>query len=176
VLKSFIAAAAAALSLAASANAATIDATTNSIVSTFGGPLQITFVSKTAAFSSDLVFNGSVVFNNQAASPGFTTTVAGPAAGAAADFSINVLTTGNTFLTGLAALNADGLVHAVLMMNADGSIMVGFEDLFGGGDLDFDDLVFKVTELSEVPVPGALALMLTGLAGFGVARRRKAKA
>ena len=43
--------------------------------------------------------------------------------------------------------------------------------LVAKGDLDFDDLVFSVT---EVPVPGALALMLTGLAGFGFSRRRKA--
>jgi hypothetical protein len=171
MLKSFLAVAAAALSLAASANAATINASTNSIVSTYGGPLQITFISKTAAFSSDLVFNGATLFNNQSAAPGFTTTIAGPAAGASADFSINVLTEGTTFFTGLAALNADGLVHALLILNADGSISVGFEDILGGGDLDFDDLVFSVT---EVPVPGALALMLTGLAGFGFARRRKA--
>lgn len=171
-MKSVLVAALAALAaLGASAQAATIDASTNSIVSTFGGPLQITFVSKTAAFSSDLVFNGATLFNNQAAAPGFTTTVAGPAAGAPIDFSISVLTSGNTFFTGLGALNVDGLVHALLLLNADGSITVGFEDILGGGDLDFDDLVFTV---AEVPLPGALMLMLTGLAGFGFARRRKA--
>lgn len=171
MLKPFLAALAAIVSLGAAAEAATINASTNSIVSTYGGPLQITFISKTAAFSSDLVFNGATLFNNQSAAPGFSTTVAGPAAGGAADFSINVLTTGQSFFTGLAALNADGLVHALLILNADGSITVGFEDILGGGDLDFDDLVFTV---AEVPVPGALVLMLTGLAGFGLSRRRKA--
>jgi len=42
-------------------------------------------------------------------------------------------------------LNPDGEAHTVGLLNtADGSIQLGFEDLLGGGDRDFDDLVFTV--------------------------------
>ncbi len=40
-------------------------------------------------------------------------------------------------------LNPDGISHIVGLMSAtDGYIRLGFEDLYNGGDLDFDDCVF----------------------------------
>lgn len=42
-------------------------------------------------------------------------------------------------------LNADGLPHTVALLNADaGKVTLGFEDLFNGGDKDYDDSVFTV--------------------------------
>jgi len=42
-------------------------------------------------------------------------------------------------------LNADELVHTVGRLNTDkGEVILGFEDLYNGGDLDFDDSMFSV--------------------------------
>lgn len=171
-MKPLAALAVSALTITGAASAATINASTNQITSTYGGALQITFVSKEAAYSTDLrlASTNAFILNNQAVSPGFTTTIAGPAAGQDIAFRFNVLSTGLSFYTGLAGVNVDGVVHALLMQMADGSIKVRFEDIRGGGDLDYNDLVFTVR---EVPLPGALALMATGLAGFAAARRRR---
>lgn len=44
-----------------------------------------------------------------------------------------------------AALNSDGLQHVLSGVDAGGtSITVGFEDLLGGGDLDYQDYIFSV--------------------------------
>jgi hypothetical protein len=46
---------------------------------------------------------------------------------------------------GRAKLNSDGIEHTMgYMKGADGSIRIGFEDLWKGGDRDFDDAVFTV--------------------------------
>lgn len=42
-------------------------------------------------------------------------------------------------------LNPDGLVHTTGILKTDaGTLTLGFEDLYGGGDLDFDDSVFTL--------------------------------
>lgn len=42
-------------------------------------------------------------------------------------------------------LNADGLAHTVGLVNSEkGLVTLGFEDLYNGGDLDFDDSVFSI--------------------------------
>ncbi len=43
------------------------------------------------------------------------------------------------------SLNPDGIAHTVGLLNSDaGSITLGFEDLYNGGDRDFDDSVFTI--------------------------------
>ena len=51
---------------------------------------------------------------------------------------------------------------------------VGFEDLFNGGDKDYNDLRFSVANVgvSRVPEPSALALVVGGLALAGLSRAR----
>jgi hypothetical protein len=52
---------------------------------------------------------------------------------------------GKRFYSTDLSLNADGIVHAVSLA-PDGSayLIIGFEDLWGGGDKDYNDLVFAV--------------------------------
>lgn len=65
---------------------------------------------------------------------GFETTISGNTFHSAANLTKDTLN-----------LNSDGLVHTVGRLNADkGEIALGFEDLYNGGDLDFDDSVFSI--------------------------------
>ncbi len=90
-------------------------------------------------------------------------------------------TNGYTYYSGLASNNPDGVVHAVSFYDYyDGKTLVGFEDLLNGGDRDYDDIVFLVSNVSRtpaavVPEPETWAMLLAGLGIVGaVARRRKA--
>lgn len=164
---------------AGAAHAAYIDPETNQVVASGTGDIVLVFNGHTASHSNDLVspdFSG-VLFNNHASSVGDTVNMGAFLAGEVIEFQINNLKTGLTYLTGLAADNFDNVLHAMLTANPDGSITIGFEDLRNGGDFDYDDLVFTlyetVADVIETPLPAAGALMLSGLAGFGFASRKR---
>jgi hypothetical protein len=81
-------------------------------------------------------------------------------------------------------LNADGIDHFAIF-NAEGStglaglfdFVIGIEDQYGGGDLDYNDMVLGITDVepyaNQVPVAGTAALLPLGLIGmYGMRRRR----
>jgi hypothetical protein len=81
------------------------------------------------------------------------------------------------------SFNQDGLVHAVsLAPNGSPYLIISFEDLWGGGDMDYNDLVFAVflgqDNVSKfkslgAPEPSLAAGSLIALAAiFGRKRRR----
>lgn len=83
----------------------------------------------------------------------------------------------------LDALNPDKIRH-IAVVEADGHINYGFEDLYGGGDKDYNDLVFRVsatpssaidkTKIPGNPAPGTAATVIisSGVVGFILLRRR----
>lgn len=81
--------------------------------------------------------------------------------------------------------NSDGLDHMVtwfILDNEDrpsndvGNFVIAWEDLLGGGDRDFNDLVVEFSiPLIETPIPPAVWLFGSGLLGLvALARRQKA--
>ncbi len=60
-------------------------------------------------------------------------------------FGITILNDGPTFFMGPASRNPDGIAHADVTETGVRTFLVGFEDVFGGGDRDYDDNVFQFT-------------------------------
>lgn len=98
-------------------------------------------------------------------------------------FKIRVANTGEYFYS-KQSLNPDGLTHIYSANYAGGDwgipagVYVGFEDLYGGGDRDYDDLRFVFTNVGggevAVPEPATWAMLITGFGLIGmVARRRR---
>jgi hypothetical protein len=93
--------------------------------------------------------------------------------------------TGNgTFFTGPQSRNSDGLHHANVLDVGSGAFSVGFEDIAGGGDQDFNDAIFRVLggalpdpnitpPTGGVPQPGTLLLLSLGAALASLSRCKK---
>lgn len=146
------------------------------------GDVILTFLSKDAAFSNDLFLQGkdSILLNNQTAVPNITQINLGSfAANTLLTFKMTVTNTGFSFFTGESSANPDSFIHASYASEAGKPLIVGFEDLFGGGDRDYNDLVFSLTNVyaatgpSPVPEPETYAMLATGLLLIRLAKKRK---
>ncbi len=145
----------------------------------------VTFIESNAGYTSDIQFFATIggvsqtLFNNRDAS-GTQVALNNLTIGQEVIFGIYVRNTGETFYAGPGSRNSDGLVHASVTALGNGRYRLGFEDLHGGGDLDFNDVIFEVQGVSAVvnPEPVTMVLLGSGLFGLGGAaarRRRKAE-
>ena len=94
-------------------------------------------------------------------------------------FGIAVAQTGNIFLTGPASRNFDNVAHATVDYTTGSDVAVlQFEDLWGGGDKDYNDANFLITGINliappRVPEPASVILLIFGLAGVVCVSRCK---
>jgi len=89
-------------------------------------------------------------------------------------FREHMLFNGVNYYTGPASRNPDNVAHAIMTPLGTGAAQFGFEDWWGGGDKDYNDVVFKVWSY-PIPEAGTLGLIGAGLvpaAGVLLRRRR----
>lgn len=145
------------------------------------GQVSATFLGSDASYTDILFFSntGAKLFNNHKTALNTTINLGMFDAGTELLFRLYVKNTHKNFFTGPASNNFDGVIHATAWLDADQSAVVGFEDLVGGGDHDYNDLRFRVTNVSDiqispVPEPSSYAMILGGLGLIGfLSRRRK---
>lgn len=151
-----------------------------------GGDVTVYFVGSDAAYDSSLFLASpglqGPLFWNHSASAGDHASLGSYAPGTELVFGLHVLNTGYDFFTGLPDRNPDGVLHAKAIgwggnhhLPTPG-VLIGFEDLFGGGDRDFNDFVFAVTNATladAAAVPEPATLLLVGGGALGLAARRR---
>jgi hypothetical protein len=179
----------------------TVNPALYSFTATGNGALTGYYMGSTAAYDETLGVrvNGKTVASGVFANhgtPDFTSYDFGNVhAGDSLEFFIHVLNTNLDFST-ITAKNADGLNHvfasahpAEPWIGVPAGTFIGFEDLLGGGNLDYNDHTFVFTNVSflaptvpaagtgmagAVPEPATWAMMLLGFGAVGlVARQRR---
>lgn len=98
-------------------------------------------------------------------------------------FYINVGATGQTYYSH-ASLNVDEFDHLLMFDTSDNlvgrllgsDVVLAWEDLYGGGDMNFSDFVVGISDVQPVAEPTTMALLGLGLLALGGARRRSARA
>ena len=139
------------------------------------GDVIATFLGSDAGFRDrvGLVGGPSVIFDNRVSKVGQTVNLGSFAAGTRLTFSLAVRNTGLTFFSGPASGNVDGVAHTATTTQAGLPLVVGFEDLRGGGDRDYNDLRFSLSNAVAAPEPVTWSLLIMGFGVIGAAMRRQ---
>ncbi len=147
------------------------------------GNVTATFLGSDAGYTDVIYFNNAgfntLMFNGKTTAIGTVFNLGSFARGTELSFRMHVTNTGNSFYTGPASNNFDNVIHAHASLDNNSSAVLGFEDLQGGGDRDYNDIQMRVTNVSNVPAvpePETWGMMLGGLGLLGfMARRKNAK-
>ena len=122
-----------------------------------GGTVDIVVQPATAAYTSQLFLQHGdgtrekIALNTEV---GKHVSVGPFPAGQELVFGITVLKRPGSFFIGPASRNPDGIAHVEVTETGMRTFLVGFEDVSGGGDRDYDDNIFQFTgNLAPQPPP-----------------------
>jgi hypothetical protein len=168
-------------------NIGTANPTVYNFTASFTGTIVAYFAGSSASYNQDIsmlvngVPTGIFGLNNHSSSIGQSLVLGNVTAGDILTFVDRVNTIGKSWFSN-PALNLDGLNHIYSTSVTAGQISalipagtyIGFEDLVGGGDRDYNDVQFVfVNVASAVPEPATWAMMLVGFLGLAHASRRR---
>jgi hypothetical protein len=117
-----------------------------------GGQVQVEILPSDAGFTTEihLISPGPSRFIGANRDPGRVINLGTFEPGAELIFGIHVRETQQSYMMGSGAANPDGRPHAEVSCFGAGRAKIGFEDVFGGGDGDFNDASFNIT---QTPAP-----------------------
>lgn len=170
-------------------NPGTTNPTTYSFIAPYAGNISAYFYSASASYDETIglwvngVSTGIIGLPNHASSLGQELILGFAPAGATLVFTLQVQNTGDVFYSN-PAQNPDGFNHVYSTSfsgspSVPGGTFVSFEDLYGGGDKDYNDIAFvfrDVGVVAEVPAAPEIStwlMMLLGFAGVGFAAYRR---
>ncbi len=143
------------------------------------GNVTATFQGSNAGYISSLYLGDTQIFTSNQAS-GSTFNLGNFAAGTELQFRLEVQNTGHAFYTGSGENNIDGIAHAIVDDSfGPNETLVSFEDLLGGGDGDYNDLMFSFSNTQggnhsvQNPEPSTVILLGSGIIGLAAWRWRK---
>jgi len=110
-----------------------------------GEEVIVTCVAKGGGYNHELYLDNTNTFICNSANVGTQVNLGVFPAGTELVFRLDVLTSGYSYYTGAADRNPDDTVHVRIDSVENGTYRFGFEDLYGGGDEDYDDCVFEVS-------------------------------
>ncbi len=169
--------------MSATSRAYDLKPSTDSLLAATDGEVILTFLSKTAFYTTELYLQGDEdsVLNNQKVAPGTQFSLGYFKAGEELSFTYFVKNTALAYYTGDENKNPDHFIHTAFDITSAQSLNVGFEDILNGGDRDYDDLVFSLNNVivgkalvAAVPEPETYALFFAGLLMLGALKRRNA--
>ena len=117
--------------------------------------IDVAYQGSDAGFTSELWLSSPLsvyLGTGHITAEGSTTTLGTFAPGTELIFSIHVTDNGNVYYSGPSSRNADGFNHAAITYVGECVWVVGFEDEYGGGDQDFNDI--------ELTISGPLEMQL----------------
>lgn len=174
-MRNLLATLAATMALAATTTAAPI---VGGQVYAIGNSVTVDIISASAAYLSDVGLYSpfAVTIGDNSTAVGASVPIGGLAIGDELVFGIYVTNTGDTFLMGPGSRNADLIEHAAVNWITPTLAEISFEDIYGGGDFDYNDVVIRVEGVGpgrggNVPEPSTIAIWGV-LAGGGIMIRR----
>jgi len=110
-----------------------------------GQDVIVTCVGKGGGYTHELYLDNTNTFICDSADIGTQVNLGTFPAGTELIFRLDVLNSGYSYYTGAAERNPDSEIHVRIDSTESGAYRFGFEDLYGGGDRDYDDCVFEVS-------------------------------